>query len=826
MIAELTSARSLAPSLHAAEADCAHCGLAVPRGLIDPAASEQFCCAGCRAAYSLIHQCGLERYYDLLHSIGDGQRPTRAANAEFSEFDDPAFARLYVRGRSDGLSTIDLRLEGVHCAACVWLLERLPRMVGGGKGVIAARVHVGKARLTVVFDPTLVRLSTIAATLHSLGYRPHAEQGVDHRQRQRAEDRRLLVRLGVAGALAGNIMIFAFALYGGAFGGGGAIEPGLEAAFRWISMALGVTSLAWPGATLLRGAVSAVRARVVTLDLPISLGLLAGTVSGVINTITGRGEIYFDSISALVFLLLVGRYLQHRQQRWSADSLELLFALTSRSARRVGREAVEMVPIESIEHGELLEVWSGESVPVDGVVESGESAMEESLLTGEPLPVPVRAGDRVHAGTLNVGATVRVRVIATGAATRAGRLMRLVEDAAARRPRALSFNDRVAAWFVVGVTVLAALTLAVWWSVDKTLAVDHAASVLIVTCPCALGLAAPLVFSLAIGRGARRGVLIKGGDILDSLARPGTMFLDKTGTLTEGRMGLVRWHGDAALRPVVAAMEQSSVHPIARALRVDGVLEQSVCSVHHHSSGVSADWNGQRVLVGSSQFMRTRGCFVPEEMVRAADRAVDARCTPVFVAVGARVVAMAEVGDSMRRGVAASVRDLQERGWKIRILSGDHPNVVESVGRELGLPSESCRGGALPEEKLAIVRDSAAHGLTVMIGDGVNDAAALAAAHVGIAVSGGAEASLATADVYLSRPGLGPLLELLDASRGCRRALHRTLAASLGYNLVATGLAVAGMVHPAVAAIIMPLSSFTVLAIAFRTSTFREGACR
>jgi Cu2+-exporting ATPase len=381
--------------------------------------------------------------------------------------------------------------------------------------------------------------------------------------------------------------------------------------------------------------------------------------------------------------------------------------------------------------------------------------------------------------------------------------------------------DRISGWFVGAVLALALATLLLWLRLDPAHAVDHAVALLIVSCPCALGLATPLAVAAAIGRAARRGILIKGGDALELLAQRGRMVLDKTGTLTEGRLSLVRWTGDEGLRAVVSAIEAHSSHPVAIALAAGSAVteDQAVADVvSHPGRGMTASWNGRPVLVGSPGFAAARGFEIGGAWQAAIEAAVADALTPVVVAVDGRVAAVAALGDPIRSDARRTLEEIRRMGWTVEVLSGDHPGSVAAVMRQLGI--DRGRGGADPETKAELVREAGATGLVAMAGDGVNDAAALAAASVGIGVHGGAEATLAAADVYLARPGLAPIAELLEGSRRTMRVIRRNLAFSLLYNAAAVSLAVAGVMHPALAAVLMPASSITVVLSSYRARTF------
>jgi Cu2+-exporting ATPase len=360
---------------------------------------------------------------------------------------------------------------------------------------------------------------------------------------------------------------------------------------------------------------------------------------------------------------------------------------------------------------------------------------------------------------------------------------------------------------------------------DPARALDHAVALLIVTCPCALGLATPLAMSAAIGRAARGGFLVKGGDVLEKLTRPGRMWLDKTGTLTEGRTRLVRWCGDASARRLVAAAEAHSSHALARAfLEAMGGEPRSSATVEiieTHGGGIEARVGERSLIVGSPAFVESRAKDAGLGLATEVDALIGDGLTPVLVAVDGGVVAAAGFGDPVRGDAGAALARVRGLGWRLGILSGDHARVVAAVGAGLGFEPDMCRGGVSPEGKLDAVAAALTHGPVVMVGDGINDAAALAAATVGIAVHGGAEAALAAADVFVMRPGVTRIAELLEGSRRTMRVVRRNLVFSLGYNVIGVGLAMSGMLNPLVAAIVMPLSSLTVIISSYRAQTFR-----
>lgn len=820
-LSDSTTALSRAIASPAATATgCAHCGLPVPGGLIRPSEREQFCCAGCETARRVIRAGGLEQFYEVRERLGGVAAPAAAVDDEFGALDDPHFISKRCRALDDGRLAADLFVENIHCAACVWLLERTPTICAG---VDEVRVDLGRGMLHVVWRPAATSLSRLARLIGSLGYRVHAARGEERQRVRRREDRAMLIRVGVAGAIAGNVMLASLSIYAGDASG---IDPSHMSLFRWVSAALGTLSVCWPGASFVRGAIAGLRARRLNMDTPIAVGLAVGLVYGLYNTITGAGEIYFDTLATLVFLLLLGRWLQRQQQRRASDALETLHALTPFFARVVGDDgAVRTVSVDALTVGAVVEIRPNESVPVDGDVISGESDLNESFLTGEAEPVAATPGKRVFAGSVNLTATIRVAALAAGEATRAGRIMRLMEESAATRAPIVRLADRIAGVFVGVVLSLALVTAALWWAIEPSRAVDNAAALLIVTCPCALGMATPLSVIAALGRAARRGILIKGGEMLEALARPGVLFLDKTGTLTEGCMAVRRWEGPQEIAALVGALESGCAHPIARALaaHAPGAPLRVQRVRHRVGGGIEGCVDGRELAVGSRAFVQATIGSSSSWMDGFESECAAEGLTPVFVGMDGKIAAGAGLGDPLRASARETLDALRSMGWDVRILSGDHGAVVERAAVTLGLDPARCFARVSPEEKLAIVQKAVAEGAggpVVMVGDGVNDAAALAAATVGVAVSGGAEASLHAAGVYLAGEGLAPLGELLRGARRTMSVIRLALGASLLYNVVVVILAMSGQLSPLIAAALMPLSSLTVISIAFRSRTF------
>ncbi|WP_158261430.1 MULTISPECIES: heavy metal translocating P-type ATPase [Pirellulaceae] len=821
MIVKSTAIRSAKTDV-----ECTHCGLPVPSHLIAEEAENQFCCHGCATAYRILQE--FDGYDpEFLQQTRSAARKQTAAQS-YEHLDHPAYQQKYVHEVSPGISRTKFLLGGVHCASCLFVIEKLPEFL---PGVVTTRMNLTAMTVTVEWHTASTQLSEIADTLDRLGYPPFPPLADKREQLEQVESHRQLIRLAVAGACAGNTMLVAVALYFGWFSGMSAEFLHL---FRWTSAGLAMVCLVWPGSVFFRGAWQAIRTRTSHMDLPVALGLSAGAAMGIANTILQRGEIYFDSLTVLVFLLLVGRYIQYGQQRQAIRQVSLLHAMLPRAVSRLVRPVpdadTESVPIEAIQPGDWIHVRAGDVIPVDGNLVRGSTLVDLSILTGESRGIEVQQGEAVYSGSTNISSSIIIETTLVGTDTRIGKICELVDEEIRSRTPIVQFANRIGNYFVGIVLILAVITVAIWMSSGLEVAINHAMALLIVACPCALGLATPFSVAFAQGRAAARGILVKSGEVFESLARPGMIWLDKTGTITEGRMRLIEYIGDHDIQPVIELLERQTVHPIASALISSlnvaeaARLPQSALSqfVVLPGIGIQAEVNGQIIQVGSDKLLAESSTRISDNLRTAVNNFHHRGLTTVLVVQNDQVVAVAAMGDQIRSDAKTTINELVRLGWEVGILSGDHQEVASQVGQEIGIKPQHIQGHLTPEQKLAVVQHWGTSRTVVMVGDGVNDSAALAAASVGIAVKGGAEASLKAANVYLTRDGVQSILEAITGSKQTLRTIHATFAISLCYNAFAVLLAMAGVINPILAAILMPISSLSVLAVAASNRAFRN----
>ncbi len=787
---------------------CAHCGAPVT-------GASSFCCPGCETVYHMLRASGLDDFYRYQQLQGDNARcdvsPVATPSPAGALRASADLLRERARPLPGGLLIVDALLEGLHCAGCVWLIERLP---GAVAGVREARVDLSRQRLSLAWDPADAAgqdpLERALAWLERHGYRALARDG---RSAGEAAQRPLLRRMGVAWAVTGNIMLLASAQYAGL---DLSADPALFHASRVASLLLSTASLLYGADIFWRRALAALGAwwrtpqrgwPRLSIDVPLSLGVWIGWVYSAWAAVVGQGEVWFDSLAMLIAVLLTARWVQARATRSAAQAAERVLALLPQLANRLNAAGeVEIVPLRQLIAGDRVEVRAGDLIPTDGIICQGRSSLHRGVLTGESRAEPVRSGELVEAGTTNLDAPLIIEVTRAAAQSQVGELQRWIEDRARRRAPLEQQVDRLGAGFVLAILALAALTAIIWGVLDPSRALDRVIAVLVVSCPCALAMATPMTLAAAIGRGARQGIFIKHDDVIEALDEAKVIVLDKTGTLTLGQLSVLSVRGDGAAVALGGALERQSNHPIARALSALAGSSRAERVEEVAGSGMRGEVDGHDVAVGAPAWIAqiTGAPLALEDGPHGA--------TPVLVAVDGQHAATVWLGDAVRPEARGVLDAWRAQARRVVLMSGDDERVVAQVGAALGFAPEERFGRATPEQKRAFVEALRADGArVVMVGDGVNDAAALEAADVGIAMQGGAGVNLVAADIFLTRPGLLPLATLTQGAAQTLRVVRRNLFASGMYNALAIALAMLGLITPLWAAILMPISSLMVV---------------
>ena len=807
---------------------CSHCRLPVPAFRVRPDSQEQFCCSGCQAVYTIIQQNNLGYYYELQENIPSGGIPAAIAEGkqEYQYLDSFDFQQLHLRRWEENgvkLSSTEFFLEGMHCAACVWLLEKLPQLL---PGVVRVRADLSRAIIEVEYLENQRQLSEIAAALTKYGYRPHPYRGANHKLLRRQAERKLLSALAIAGACFGNVMLMAICLYSGMLGG----EDGpYRDLFRWSSMILSVPAVFWSAQLFYRRAYGALKIGRIHLDVPISIGLLVAFFGSSYHTIIGRGEIYFDSVNVIIFLLLISRFLQFRAHSKASEKAELLFSLLPVEAHLCTPEGVVDLAIEQLVPDQQIEVRPGETVPVDGEILRGETLLDCSVLTGESEPIQVGAGQVVHAGMINSSSPIIIKVQSTGEKTRIGRLAQLASDIQRSKPPVLHLVDRLSKWFVLIVLTLALVGAILGSQHSYAEGFERFLALLLISCPCALGMATPLALSVAMGNAARVGIHLRNTGAIELASKIRTLIFDKSGTLTQGKFKLRKWWGDRELAGAILAIEQHSSHVIARSIAKElaTLVEQPPRAeqiTEKAGRGISGTVNQDLIAIGNLSFMTEQKLSLSDEVREQIQAVENEGLTAIIVAKNGRIEALLGLGDQLQEGAQEVISKLSGNGYASYIFSGDSLAAVNKSAALLQIPADHAFAELSPEDKLKLISEFEEGGrATLMFGDGVNDAAALARASVGIAVHGGAEASFLVADGFFSRPDLRLVTRFLDGAKNSMRTVYLGLGLSAVANVTGCFLAVSGSITPLVAALLMPISSLLVVGLAFSQQSFLRG---
>ena len=783
---------------------CFHCGEPIPADLrlevkLDGEA-RPMCCEGCRAAAEFIRDAGLTDYYRFRDA--PAPRPRTEGDDSWVTYDRPEVQDRLVR-RHGELSSVNLLLEGVRCAACGWLVERRLERRSGVTG-IAVNPATGRARLE--WRTGEAALSSLLRSIYSLGYRPHVLGAADTLEVAERERRQALKRLAVAGLGMMQVMMFAVALYAGAFDG---MDPVLRHYLRLVSMLVATPVLLYAGRPFLEGAWRNLAARQLGMDVPVALGLVLAWAASTWNTFTDRGEVYFDSVTMFTFLLLLGRFVEMSARHRAGSTSDALLRLQPISATRLRNGNAERVAVAELGSGDTVLVAAGEAFPADGVLVEDATSVDESMLTGESAAVLRGPGDAVLGGSINVGRPSRAVVSAVGHDTVLAGIVRLLERAQTERPAIARLADRWASWFVAGVLLVAAGVAGAWMIVDPARAFEATLAVLVVTCPCALSLATPTAITAATASLARQGLLVTRAEALEGLARARRVVMDKTGTLTLGQPVVRRCRplgglGEMECLSVAASLEQASTHPIARAFaRPEGPLRAATQVEAEPGAGIGGRLEGVRYRIGRRDF------------VAAIAGPRDADDAHTYLGRDGEWLAEIEISDALRPGAAEAVARLRSLGLEVEIASGDHEAAVATAARAAGI--DRFRARLRPEEKLALVHGIQGSGQpVVMVGDGVNDAPVLAAATVSIAMGAGSSLAQTSADAVLMARELDTLPESVAVARRTVGIIRQNLVWAVAYNVLALPLAAFGFIPPWAAAIGMSASSLLVVGNALR----------
>ncbi|MDX8385418.1 MAG: heavy metal translocating P-type ATPase [Gallionella sp.] len=806
---------------HMAHAGCFHCGLPIGAEAdyhceFDRIA-QSFCCFACQSVCEAIYEAGLEGYYQRTpEGTLLAPPPTPPKDVEIYDLDD--VQQDFANCEGD-IRDIHLLVEGIHCPACVWLIERSMLRT---TGVISANVNLAGKRLHLRWDNRQAKLSQIIHALTKIGYAavpfdPESAEGIIKKT-----NRAMLYRLFFAGFTMMNMFLVSLALYTGAS------EGQYREFFHWLGFVLATPTLLYSGYPFYRGALGGLKNARLTMDLPIVIGLSVTYLYSCYVTLNSHssGEVYFDTVTNLIFVILVGRYLEGMFRHQAVSATNRLMDLQPRVATVLSQGEETITSIRAVKVGEHVLVKPGCKIPMDGAVIEGHSSVDESMLSGESMPVRKDVGDKVTAGTINESGVMVVKVLSGLHDSTLSKIIRMVEEAQSSKAPIQRLADSIVPWFILVTLICASVTYLIWIE-EFEIALMAATSVLIITCPCALGMATPMSIAVASGLGAKHGILVKNGLVLETLSKVTHFVFDKTGTVTEGKMKVedvrVATGQDVAnILKLAAAAERYSEHGVAQAIirEADGreLSYRNITVRNFHAMaglGIEAELNGDQLLLGNLDWLKQNQVIVNAELQVQLDKQEAQAKTCVHLAYAGQHVAMLVLGDTLRLDALEMVESLRSAGIRLTLLSGDRKAVAEAIAHQLG--GMEVIAEVLPQDKDQVIKQLQERGECVaMVGDGVNDAPALIRADVGIALGSGTDVSVESADIVLMQSELNKVRLATLLSRRTIRTIRQNIGLSFVYNSIMVPLAMMAYVTPLMAAITMPISSLLVIGNAAR----------
>ncbi|MCG6938195.1 MAG: cadmium-translocating P-type ATPase [Gammaproteobacteria bacterium] len=826
-------------SKSAESSTCFHCGLPVDDRLHIyvkyQGENKPMCCYGCQAVAQAIIDSGMDDFYKYRTTMPE--KPEEIVPEflqQLKAYDSIAIQDKFVEKTSENnILEVSLILEGITCAACVWLNEK---HISTLPGVINVSINYSNHRARVRWDNSKIHLSDILESISRIGYLAHPYDPEQHQFILEKERKQQIRRLGVSGLLGMQIMIFAVAMYSGDWWG---MAESFRQSFRWISLAVCIPLIFYCSSVFFKSAYRDIINKRVGMDVPVSLGILIAFASSTANTVNGSGEVYFDSVAMFTFFLLSARFFEISSRKQTSEATEALLNLKPAIATRLKNYAVEKsstiaptieqqesIAVTELKIGDLLLVQPGDVIPADGTIISGISGINESLITGESLPVTKKLNDAVIGGSTNTENPLVIQVSKLGEDSVLYSIQRLIDEAQHTKPAIAKLADRIASWFVGALLAIAAVVAYYWYTADAAQWLEITIATLVVSCPCALSLATPAAITAASGQLAKIGLLPKRAHALETLAHATDFVFDKTGTLTEGKIKLEKTvlntdsYDEQRALTVAASLEANSEHPIAKALldAYQSVADQHTLYkvenlIHTTGRGIQGTIDKTGWYIGNQD-------FIQQYCSCSFDSHAEGSASKIYLATKHEGVAIFILSDSIRKQAKSLIDQLHQQHLHTHLMSGDRIENASSVSRQLGI--QHCQANLRPEDKLAKVKALQQQGaIVVMTGDGVNDAPVLAGANLSIAMGKGTRLAATTADMILISNHIEHIYRGYRIAVKTLGIIKQNLGWAILYNVVAIPAAATGYVEPWLAALGMSTSSLVVIFNAMRLNRIK-----
>jgi len=791
---------------------CTHCQLEFDETVMirekdDP--NIYFCCNGCQGVYHLLKDDGLDSFYDKIGNATIAP-PIASSKQDSSSFDMDSFRQRYIKTTKEGFSQVNLVIEGIHCAACIWLNEKI---LDDTDGVVEANINFTNNKAKIVWDEDSIKLSQVIDKIRSIGYNAYPYDRSEEDIKATAKKRDYFIRMAIAIFASMNIMMIDVAKYAGFFMG---MKPETLHLVHIAEFIFSTPVLFYSGWIFFRGAYYGLKNHIVNMDLLVSSGATLTYIYSIYVLLGGVGHSYFDSVAMIITFVLVGKYLEVIGKKSAIDTMDKIKSQVPLEATIIEENGKKVVPLDEIAIGDIIEVKMGEKATVDGELIFDEATFDESSMTGESLPIEKFKGDKIYSGTINSGQVIRYRATKNYANSTLNNIVTLLEDALNSKPQIEERANEISKYFSITILSLALLSFLGWYlyNGDFENALIISISVIVIACPCALALATPIASLIGISWGADRGVLFKEAKFIETFAKATTVVLDKTGTVTDGKLSVKNIIGsiDNDNLSLLYSLVDSSTHPVSKAIK--RYLEKNYINLRQieleniiqiHAKGLEAIYHGKKLLGGNSQLLKDNGI----------DISINSQYTIYNFAIDNQLIISFELEDALKSDSKELIEYFQLVGVEPIMATGDHENVAKRIAQEVGI--REYKSTMSPIDKANYIESLKKDGkIVVMVGDGVNDALALSKADVSIAMGSGADVALAMSDVVILNNSLLGVKDSFRISRRTYKFIKQNLSISLVYNMITIPIAIAGFVMPLIAALSMSLSSLLVVGNSIR----------